>query len=178
MPDTLRWFALTARHQHERQTALALGFKGWETLAPMYRASRVWSDRTKDVEFPLFAGYVFCRFAAREKGQVLSTPGVVKIVSFGGAPMAVEDREIAEIQAVMRSGLAVRPWPFLRAGDRVRVERGPLRGIEGTLLRDDGALRLVVSVELLQRSISVELEADMIAPAGKPQAWRPALLGA
>ena len=164
MQEVQKWFALTVRHQHERQTELALRFKGWETLAPTFRARSRWSDRVKELELPLFAGYVFCRFSLREKGQVQSTPGVVSVVGFGGIPAAVEDREIAGIQAMATSGLPLSPWPTLRAGDRVRVERGPLRGLEGTLLRDGGALRLAVGVELLQRSVCVELTADMIAP--------------
>jgi transcription antitermination factor NusG len=159
------WFALTVRHQHERQIERLLRFKGWETLAPVYRTRRTWSDRTKVIEAPLFAGYVFCRFPLWERNRVTNTPGVAKIVGFGGAPTPVEDREIEEIRRVAASGLALRPWPYLKAGDRVRVERGPLRGLEGTLLRDKDGIRLVVGVELLQRSVAVELDPDMVAPA-------------
>ena len=162
--ERLHWFALTVRHQHERHVERLLRFQGWETLVPVYKARRAWSDRTKDLEVPLFAGYVFCRFGALEKARVATTPGVAKIVGFGAGPVPLEDREIAEIRRVMESGLALRPWPFLKAGDRVRVERGPLRGLEGTLLRERDSLSLVVGVELLQRSIAVELDPDMISP--------------
>jgi transcription antitermination factor NusG len=167
MVETLRWYALSVRHQHEKAAEQALRFKGWETFSPMYRLRRVWSDRLKDLEFPLFAGYVFCRFSGRHKGQVLNTPGVVSIVGFGGVPAPVEDQEIEGLRAATGSGLPLRPWPVLRAGERVRVQRGPLRGMEGTLVRDDGSLRLVVGVELLQRSICVELSPDMVAAVGR-----------
>jgi transcription antitermination factor NusG len=159
-----RWFALTVRHQHERQTSVALGWKGLETLVPCYSVRRRWSDRIQEVETALFAGYVFCRFEPRDKLRVLNTPGVVRIVGFGGAPAPVDDWEMAALRSAMESSLPLWPWPHLQAGDRVRVERGPLRGVEGTLLRPPEGLRLVIGVELLRRSIAVELEPDMIAP--------------
>lgn len=161
---TARWYALRVRHQHERPAERILRHKGWETLAPFYRTRRTWSDRTTELEFPLFAGYVFCRFHPVDKAGVLNTPGVARIVGFGGAPAPVEEREIEDIRRVACSGLPVRPWPYLKAGDRVRLERGPLRGLEGTLLTEKRSLRLVVSVELLQRSLAVELDPDAVSP--------------
>jgi transcription antitermination factor NusG len=164
-----RWFAVTVRHQHERQISAALGWKGLETLVPCYSVRRRWSDRIQEVETALFAGYVFCRFEARDKVRVLNTPGVARIVGFGGAPSPVDDREMAALRSAMESRLPLWPWPHLQAGDRVRVERGPLRGVEGTLLRPPEGLRLVIGVELLSRAITVELEPDMIAPLSSPQ---------
>jgi len=163
--ELLRWYALTVKHQHECLTQTALGLKGLETLVPTYRVRRQWSDRIKELELPLFSGYVFCRFVHGERVAVLDTPGVGRIVGFGGNHIPIDDQEIAALQAVMASKLAVRPWPHLKPGDRVRVERGPLRGIEGTLLREKGALRLVIGLELLSRSVAVDLEPDMVAPA-------------
>ncbi|MEO5926296.1 MAG: UpxY family transcription antiterminator [Bryobacteraceae bacterium] len=159
-----QWYALTVRHQHERQTERVLQSQGWETLVPVYRSQRQWSDRVKQIELPLFAGYVFCRFALRDRVRVEDTPGVAQIVKFNGLAAPLEDREIAEIQAICASGARLSPWPYLKAGDRVRVERGPLRGLEGTLLRDGGDARLVVSVELLQRSIAAEIDPSMVVP--------------
>lgn len=161
---TARWFALTVRHQHERQVAHALNWKGLETLVPCYPASRRWSDRTKEVETPLFGGYVFCRFELPEKVRVLNTPGVGKMVGFGGTPSPLEDREIDHIQAALRSELPLWPWQYLGVGDKVRIERGPLRGVEGTLLQEPEGFRLVIGVELLRRSIAVKVDAQMIAP--------------
>jgi transcription antitermination factor NusG len=89
---------------------------------------------------------------------------VAKIVGFGGAIVALEDLEIARIQRLLALNLPLAPWPYLKAGDRVRVERGPMRGLEGTLLRTKDAMRLVIGVELLQRSIAVELDREAVVP--------------
>jgi transcription termination/antitermination protein NusG len=160
----LRWYALTVRHQHERQTERLLRSQGWETLLPVYRSQRQWSDRVKEIELPLFSGYVFCRFGLHDRLRVEDTPGVAQVVKFNGLAAPLQDLEIAEIQAIAHSGVRLSPWPYLKAGDRVRVERGPLRGLEGTLLRDGSNARLVVSVELLQRSIAAEVDPSMVTP--------------
>ena len=165
MTESPRWYAIAVKHQHERHIEAALRFKKMETLVPLYRSRRRWSDRTRELELPLFAGYVLCRFDMRERKEVLNTPGVYRLVGFGGTPAVVDDREIADIQALAEAGRGLRPWPWLRAGDRVRVERGPLRGIEGTLLREGESLRLIVTVDLLQRAVAVELDPDVLAPA-------------
>jgi transcription antitermination factor NusG len=159
-----QWYALSVKHQHERRSATALGWKGFEALAPTYRARRQWSDRAKNLELPLFSGYVFCRFDFAERIPVLDTPGVARIVGFGNGPAPVADAEIAAIKMVVASRLPVRPWPHLKPGDRVRIEDGPLRGVEGVLLKEKESLRLVLGVELLQRSIAVELEPESIVP--------------
>jgi transcription antitermination factor NusG len=164
MPGHSRWYALSVKHQHEHAAEIALGWKGFEALAPTYRARRQWSDRSKNLDLPLFSGYVFCRFDFDERIRVLDTPGVVRIVGFGNGPAPVADEEIAAIKMVVASGLVVRPWPHLKPGDRVRIEDGPLRGVEGILLKEKESLRLVLSVELLQRSIAVELEPESIVP--------------
>jgi transcriptional antiterminator NusG len=166
MRELCRWYALSVKHQHEQAVRSALAFKGFDALAPTYRARRRWSDRVKEVDLPLFSGYVFCRFALVERVRVTDAPGVARVVEFGGAPAEISEAEIAAIRAVMTSKLPVHPWPHLKLGDRVRVEHGPLRGIEGTLLREAVRDRwqLVIGVEMLQRSLAVELEAEMVAP--------------
>jgi transcription antitermination factor NusG len=164
MRELCPWYALTVKHQHEATARSALEFKGFEALAPTYRARRRWADRVKEINRPLFAGYVFCRFDFAERVKVIDTPGVAKVVEFGGAPAEISEGEIAAIRTVMDSNLSVHPWPYLKLGDRVRVERGPLRGVEGTLLREEGCLQLVIGIEMLQRSLAVEVEADMVTP--------------
>jgi len=160
----LHWYALNVRHQHERQTERVLQSQGWETLVPSYRSRRQWSDRVKEIELPLFSGSVFCRFSLGDRVRVEDTPGVAQIVKFNGLAAALDDREIDEIRTMLAAKVRLSPWPYLKAGDRVRVERGPLRGLEGTLLRDSGEARLVVSVELLQRSIAAEVDPEMVVP--------------
>jgi len=164
MRELCPWYALSVKHQHERAVRSALEFNGFEALAPTYRARRRWSDRVKEVDLPLFTGYVFCRFEFAERVRVMDAPGVARVVEFGGAPAEISETEIAAIRAVMDSKLPVRPWPYLKLGDRVRVEHGPLRGIEGTLLRQVVRERwqLVIGVEMLQRSLAVELEPEMV----------------
>jgi transcription antitermination factor NusG len=162
--DAACWYALTVKHQHERPIEAALAHKGFEAFAPMYRSRRQWSDRTKEIDLPLFAGYVFCRFPHQAKARVLNTPAIWRMVEFGGRPAAVPDADIEAIRTIVNSRLPVRPWPHLKPGDRVRVEHGPLRGVEGVLLKEKDAVELIVSVELLQRSIAVRIEATSVVP--------------
>ncbi|HEX5431282.1 MAG TPA: UpxY family transcription antiterminator [Bryobacteraceae bacterium] len=162
-PELPRWFALTTKYQHELAVEAALCSAGVETFCPAYRVRRRWSDRVKEINLPLFPGYVFGRFPFVDRGRVLKTPGVAQIVGFGGIPCPLPDREIEDIRTALTSNLPVLPWADVRAGDRVRIERGPLQGIEGIVLREKAGLRLVIGVELLRRSISVELDAEAVS---------------
>jgi transcription antitermination factor NusG len=165
-----RWFALSVKPRHERTSAAALRFKGYQEFVPLYQSRRRWSDRVKEIELPLFAGYVFCRFDARFRLPILTTPGVLKIVGAGRDPIPVQDSEMEALEAVARSGILAEPWPFLQAGCRVRVEEGPLRGTEGFLLEVKSRERLVLSVTLLSRSIAVEVDRDWVRPI-QEQPW-------
>jgi|HubBroStandDraft_5_1064220.scaffolds.fasta_scaffold384560_1 transcription antitermination factor NusG len=158
------WFALTVKHQHERSVEGALAWSGMDTFLPLYRSRRRWSDRSMEVDAPLFPGYVFGRFALGDRVRVLRTPGVARIVGFGGMPAAVAEGEIDGIRAALASKLPIGPWPYPKPGDRVRIESGPLRGLEGALVRQKDALRLVLSIELLQRSLAIEVAAETISP--------------
>jgi transcription antitermination factor NusG len=166
MRELCPWYALSVKHQHEQAACAALAFAGFAALAPRYRARRNWSDRVKELDLPLFAGYIFCRFDfdRDSRKHVLNIPGVSRVVSFGGKPAPLASDEIAAIQQVMAAGVVARPWPHLMTGDAVRIERGPLRGIEGRLLREAGQWQLVIGVELLQRSVAVTLDPSMITP--------------
>ncbi len=163
----LPWYAVHVQSKFERVASTLLHDKGYQEFLPLYRAKRRWSDRMKEMELPLFPGYLFCRI---DVGQgvlpILTTPGVVRIVSAGKTPVAVEEREIESIQAVLRSGLAALPWPGLAAGSRILVEHGPLTGVEGTVIDLNKKARLIVSVSLLQRSLAVEVEREWIRPIG------------
>jgi transcription antitermination factor NusG len=164
-----RWYALTARHQHEKAVAATLSHEGLESFLPLYRSRRLWSDRIKELDLPLFAGYVFCRFPFENRVSVLRTPGVTSIVGFGKGPTPVPDKEIADLQAVVASGLPRMPWPFLKAGQRVHIHRGPLKGVEGIVLQVKDSWRLVVSVFILQRSVAVEIDPAIVSVvAGAP----------
>jgi transcription antitermination factor NusG len=161
------WFALTVAPRKEKVTAQTLRTNGFEEFLPLYAARHQWSDRVKRLESPLFPGYVFCRFSARQRQAVLKTPGVVSIVSFGRIPEPIEDSEIAALQAVCRSGLMATPYPNPEVGSKVRLHEGPLRGLEGILV-EDKKTRLILSLTLLQRSVAVEIDRLWIEPAGTP----------
>jgi transcription antitermination factor NusG len=162
------WYALVIKHQHERAVVDGLGASGYEALLPLYKTLRQWSDRTKELQAPLFAGYVFANFPYEARVRVLRIPAVRHIVSFGGVPTPIAPRDLANIRAVVESKLPLSPWPFLKEGDRVRVERGPLKGVEGTLLQQRGCLRFVIGFEMLQRSVAVEVSPEMIVPLRRP----------
>jgi len=150
------WFALQTRCRYESFVAKQLAHKGYEILLPLYECRRRWSDRIKELELPLFPGYVFCRFNPLVRLPILMTPGVIQVVGIGRSPVPVDDAEIAAIQTAVQSGLPRQPWPFLQIGQRVRVECGPLCGLEGILVDFKGRHRLVLSMTLLQRSVAVE----------------------
>jgi len=152
------WFALQVRSRLERSIAANLQAQGYECFLPTYKARRRWSDRVKEVEFPLFPGYLFSRFDLQDRLPVLVTPGVLQIVGIGRNPVPVDENEINSVRRIVRSGFPRQPWPFLQLGDRVRIERGPLYGIEGILLGLKGHHRIVVSVSLLQRSVALEID--------------------
>ena len=159
------WYALAVRPRYERITAQLLDSKGFEQMAPVYRHRRRWSDRVKELELLLFPGYVFCRFDYYGKLRVLSTPGVTSIVGCGKFPVPVDDSEIDAIRAILASRLRAQPWPYLRVGEKVRIEQGCLYGLTGTLVREKDSCRVVVNVELLRRSVAVEIQRDMICRA-------------
>ncbi len=161
------WYALTVRPRHEKSTARNLHAKGLEDFSPVYRARRRWCDRVKELEVELFPGYVFCRFSYRERMAVLNTPGVTSIVGFGREPAAVGEEEIEAVRAIVASGLPAQPWQYLRAGQRVRIEEGCLRGVVGIVLRERDLCRVLVSIELLQRSVAVEIDRSLICPVSE-----------
>ena len=160
----MNWVALQVRQRFEKQVAEALFSKGIEVFLPLYSARRQWSDRIKEMQLPLFAGYVFCRMDLLYRMPVLTIPRVIQFVGIGRTPAPIEDSEISALQSVVKSGLPSMPWPFLRAGQRIRVERGALRDLEGILIQTKGSQRLVLSVSLLQRSVAVELDRDWVTP--------------
>lgn len=161
-PPPTSWFALRVKPRHERSSAEHLASRGIEEFTPLYRARRRWSDRIKAVDLPLFPGYVFCRFTPEQKHNVVTAPGVKSIVSFGGDPAPLTDGEIDAVRAIASSGLPFEPWPYLREGSRVRIAAGCMRGLEGTLVRICDEVRVVVNVELLQRSVAVQIDRALL----------------
>jgi transcription antitermination factor NusG len=156
------------RPKCERTVFTALERKGFENFLPQYRVRRPWSDRVKQLDLPLFPGYVFCRIDI--SGGVLpvvTTPGVLGLVCSGTCPAVVSDSEIDVVQAVIRSGLPAMPWPELRAGSPVSIENGPLAGLQGLVLEVNKQFKLIVSVPLLQRAVAVEVERTWVRPLSR-----------
>lgn len=170
-----RWFALRVKSRYEKMVATMANNKGFEEFLPLYQYRRRWSDRVKSVEFPLFPGYVFCRLDPERRLALLTIPGVLHFVGIGKTPIPIDDAEIAVIQSTIRSGLSPEPWPYLQVGQRVRLEEGPLTGVEGILVGTSKQQRLVVSVTLLKRSVAVTIERDWATPldgSGRPLAMQ------
>jgi transcription antitermination factor NusG len=152
------WFAIMAKSNREKSASLLLENAGYECYVPASKFTRQWSDRTKEVEVPLFPGYFFCRMNPSNRLPVLITPGVIQIVGIGKTPIPVEEEEIAAIQRAGKTGLSVMPWPYLEVGQVARIEEGPLRGLTGIVVKIKSGVKLVLSVSLLQRSVAVEID--------------------
>jgi transcription antitermination factor NusG len=165
--DACQWFALRVKSNCERIVAAGVQHKGFEEFLPLYRTRHVWSDRTKTVDLPLFPGYVFCRLDPKGRLALLTIPGALHFVGVGKTPVPIVDAEIAAIQTAVRSGLAIEPWEYLEPDQLVRLDSGPLAGLEGLFVETRKGCRVVVSVTLLKRSIAVEVERHWVTPIGK-----------
>jgi transcription antitermination factor NusG len=162
--ENAAWCALYTRHQHEKTVAEMLEVKGFEVFLPLYESVRRWKDRKKLLSLPLFPGYVFVRGAIEQRLPVLTTPGVHMIISRGERIATIPEDEIQAIKRSIDGKLRVEPHPFLQCGERVRVIRGSLEGVEGVLTRKKNLFRLVLSVEMLAQSVSVEIDALDVVP--------------
>jgi transcription antitermination factor NusG len=166
------WFALQVRARHELGITNYLCGQGYESFLPRYKCRKRWSDRVKEVQSPLFPGYLFCRFDPQDRLPVMKIPGVMQIVGANRVPLPVDEVEISAIQTLVASGMPNQPWPFLQVGERVRIESGSLCGIEGILMDFKGTHRLVLSITLLQRSVSVEIDSALVSPTSLSQRSR------
>ncbi len=158
------WFALTVGPSHERRAERALLNQGFETYLPVYRVRRQWSDRMKNLDTILFPGYVFCRFTYQDRLRVLNSPGVRSVVTTGREPAPVSEDELAAIRTLLASGRPILPWPYLRIGQKVVIRDGQFASLRGVILRAKDSWRVVVSVEALSCSLSIEVGADLLAP--------------
>ena len=159
-----RWFAAYTCAKHEKRIAYQLQRKSVEYFLPLYEAFHKWKDRRKRVELPLFPGYVLVRIPLRDRLQVLEIPSVVRLVGFNGQATPLPDSEIELLRSGLAHKLRVEPHPFLTRGRRVRIQRGPLAGLEGILTRRKGSLRVILSVDLIMRSIAVDIDIADILP--------------
>jgi transcription antitermination factor NusG len=159
-PDELRWFAVQTRSRHEMKVKSQLGGKRIDAFLPMLKEVHRWSDRRKVVEQPLFPGYVFVRMAERRveaRVSVLKTAGVVRFVGIQGSGIPIPDQQIEAVQTLITSEVSFAPFPFLRVGQKVRIRGGCLDGIEGILTAQNADRSVVVSVDLIQRSLAIRV---------------------
>jgi transcription antitermination factor NusG len=157
------WFAVRTSVRWEMRACSELSQRGIETWLPLCHVRHKWSDRTKIVDQPIFPGYLFSRFDLGDRIRVLETPGVKQILGVGPSPVAISQSEIDNLKTLVDAKPLLVPWPYLRAGQRMRIDRGPLAGVEGFVLRaEQGALSIVVSVDLLQRSVATQIDRDCV----------------
>lgn len=158
------WYALYTCPRHEKRVAEQMERRSISCFLPLYRSVRRWKDRRKELELALFPGYVFVRMALENKLQVLELPGAVRLVSFNGKPAAVPADEIETLQTRL-SGARIEPHPYLQTGRRVRVRSGAMQGLEGIVVRRKDRCRIVFSIDLIMRSVAVEVDQADLEPA-------------
>jgi transcription termination/antitermination protein NusG len=160
------WYAVSTKSRQEKVIASMLDYLAVANFLPLINEERRWSDRKQIVAMPLFQGYVFVRITTSGEFQlrVLKVPGVVDFVRSRTGPLAIPDKEIEDVRAVLAHGVGCSPYPFLKAGDRVRVVRGALAGIEGTLIRSGSQSKLVISIEMIQRSVAASVAQSDVEP--------------
>jgi len=154
------WYVAHTSANHEKRVTQQLLERSVENFLPLYDSVRRWKDRRMQVQLPLLPGYVFVRLPLRDRLKVLQVPGVARLISFNGQPAALPDNEIEALRAGLATRLRVEPHPYLTVGRRVRVKHGPLEGVEGILIRKKNAYRVVLSLDLIMRSASVEVDAN------------------
>jgi transcription antitermination factor NusG len=160
----VKWYALQVSCRREQSVASQIEGQGVECFLPRYRSTRIWSDRTKEVEQPLFPGYLFCRFAYNHRQRVLRASGVVQVVGNGGLATPIPDFEVEALQAAVSSELPSQPWQYLKVGEVVQINYGRLNGLQGILVNFMGNHRVVLSVTLLQRSLALEVDLSWVKP--------------
>jgi len=158
------WYAVSVYPRHEKAVAAHLCTLELTCLLPMYRSVRRWKDRRKELDMVLFPGYVFVNLDLRDRTSVLRAPGVLRFVAFQGRPAAVPDSEVWALESTVSAGVCLQPHPYLREGRKVRVRDGPLAGTEGILIRRKEKFRLVLSIQLIMRSVMLEVDESDVEP--------------
>lgn len=161
-----RWYAISTRSRHEKSVGCLLVRRRIDTFLPLYETVRRWRNGDHRVQLPLFPGYAFVHIALQDRLQVLKVPGVARLVGFNGTPTPLEDEEVENLRQALAAGVKATPHPYLTEGRRVRITAGPLAGHEGVLIRKKGDVRVVLSIDLIQRSVLVSVEASWLEPAG------------
>jgi len=165
-PPQLQWYAVNTRSRHEKYVSRQLQGKFIEVFLPACTSLHRWNDRTAIVSQPLFPGYVFVRISASDRMQVLSVPGVVSFAGPRGRLCPIPNEELAALRVCLERRVRIEPHPYLVVGRRVRIRHGSLADLEGILVRKKGLFRLVLSVNLITRSVAAEVDASDVVPVG------------
>jgi transcription antitermination factor NusG len=165
--DTLQWFAIRTSGKWEARTCAELSNRGVEVYLPVCGVKHQWSDRAKTIEQPLFPGYFFCRFHLPDRVRILRAPGVRQIIGYGRTPAPISEDQLDNLKALVASHHELSPWPYLKAGQQIQIVCGPLAGVRGFVVRaEKGAVRLVASLDLLQRSVATVIDREWIGAVG------------
>lgn len=162
--ERAEWFVLRTHPRHEKCVAERARGRDVESFLPLYRTVRYWKDRRKELELPLFPGYVFVRTTSADRRPILQVPGVLQFITFNGQPTPVPDGEIEALRRSLTGTAAVEPFSYLTMGRPVRVRGGPLSGITGILVAKKRRFRVVLSIELIQQAVAVEVDACDLEP--------------
>lgn len=157
------WYAGCTRSRHEKRVARDLEERGVECFLPLFHKVHQWSHDHRKVELPLFPGYVFVHITLRERLHALQIPGLVRLVTVRGVPAPIDDTEIETLRYALANSVHTEPCPYIKLGQQVRIESGPLQGLCGKVLRKNHHLRVVISIDLLMRSVVVDVDAGQIA---------------
>lgn len=163
MPDpeflkATNWYAVYTQPHHEKKVAQELALRSMESYLPLYESIRQWKDRRRRLHLPLFPGYVFVKMESQQRHKVLDVPSVIQVLGNKGQPSALADIEIEHLRTWL-ANRKIEPHPYLTSGKKVRIKSGPLAGLEGKVLRRKGKARMIVSIDAIQRSLAMELEA-------------------
>jgi transcription antitermination factor NusG len=169
-----RWYALYTHPRHEKVVTEQLQSKSLEAFLPTFTTESRWKDRRVRIQTPVFPGYVFTRIHLSERSKVLAVPGVARMLSYNRAPAPIDDSEIDAVKLCLERAVSLEVHPLLEVGDRVRVRSGVLEGLEGLISRCKNTRRLIVPISLINQSVAVEVDADLLEPLGdsrRRQAW-------
>jgi transcription antitermination factor NusG len=158
------WYAISVCPRHEKRVQSLMQGRRVHCFVPTYRSVRRWKDRRKELDLVLFPGYAFVQLELSRRLDVLTVPGVLRFIAFQGRPLPVDESEIRALSASLASGVSAQPHPYLQKGRRVRVTCGPLVGIEGVLTRRKDRFRLVLSVDMIMKSVALEVDESEVQP--------------
>lgn len=162
------WYAVYTCANHEKRVHQQVEQRAVESFLPLYEECHRWKDRSMRLQLPLFPGYIFVRLALRDRLRVLQIPGVVRLVGFNGAPVPLPQDDIEALRTAWGGRWSLQPHPYLTVGRRVRIKDGPLKGMEGILVRRKNSSRVVLSISLIAQSAAVEIDMASLEPIG----WR------